>query len=523
MSLPSPALSVPTLAVDQAYFNGVTFGAFTPFEWTKVEGIGKPKIRSGNTARPRTRGSFVGLNLLDTRTLTFTLDIGPISTSLPQLTNLIPDPSFAFDTLGSAPSSTLWAQTTSGSITANTFAVSNAWAQTGSQSLHIQGTHSNDSTSESIGAQTPSNTIPATAGITYTLEATCNVAQGGPGAGIVFSLAWYTSGNSLISTSTSSVLSAGQIGVLSNSFTATAPATTAFVQVTITIQTVAANQIVEYYLDAVALAATAGAFTYFDGGTLGYKWSGTAGASSSIPQSGWGSFGPYGSNLAGALSAMRSACSTEGTTEYPLWIQLPNWPLVACMARVIGFDPPYDFEADLGGLGTGLMKAVPLQFEATDSYVYSAPTKSTSISLPTPGSGLVFPLAFPLSFGGGSSPNMATVTNAGDVQCWPELVITGPCSNPTVQNLSIAGNPSININLILNAGDTLAIDCDMQSIIYTPSGQTVGAPYPQVLNSGSTFWPLNPGNNVIAFNSSDSSPAAGTVAVWSASAYDGLT
>lgn len=314
MSLPSPNLSVPSLANDQAQFNGpngtVLFGATTPWEWTKVEGIGKPALRTGNTSRPRVRGSFVGLNLLDTRKITFTLDIGP-------------------------------------------------------------------------------------------------------------------------------------------------------------------------------------------------------------------PFGMY-TNLKGALSTMRNAISTEGTTEYPLWIQLPNYPLFACMARVIGFDPPYDFTADIGGLGTGLMNGIPLQFEAVDPYFYQTPTAATSLSLPTPGLGFSFPITFNLSFGGASGGNQATITNSGDVPCYPLLVITGPCLNPTVQNTSITGGPTLSFNMQLNSGDTLTVDCDAQSIMYTPSGQTIGASYPQILNAGSTFFVLQPGSNAINFNSQDTSSVAGTLAVWNASAYDGF-
>lgn len=305
MSLPSPYLSVPSLSGDQAYFQGITLGAGTPAQFTKVEGLGKPKLRSQNTARPRTRGSFVGLNLLDTRVPTFTMDIGP-------------------------------------------------------------------------------------------------------------------------------------------------------------------------------------------------------------------PFGSY-TSLAGFLAAMRLASSTEGAVEYPLWIQMPNFPLLCCMARVIGWDPPWDVSADLGSLMTN----VPLQFEATDPYLYSAPTTVTTLSLPTPGVGFTFPMTFPLAFGGGSGGNQATIVNSGDVPCYPMMVVNGPCVNPSITNLSVSGSPTISLNISLNVGDVLMVDCDMQSITYAPSGQSAG-PAPNVEMAGSTFFALLPGSNTISFNSQDVAPASGTLAVWSASAYDGI-
>lgn len=306
MSLPSPLLALPGISNDQISFGGVTLGTGTPFGLTKLEGLDKPDVRSGNTERPRTRGAFLGLNLLKTRMITLTVDVGP-------------------------------------------------------------------------------------------------------------------------------------------------------------------------------------------------------------------PFGSY-TNLAGAVAALRTACSTEGTTEYPLWIQLPNQPFVACMARVLKRSFPYDITADIGSL----LRGAVIQFEATDPYLYGAPTLQPSVGLPGPSGGFGFPITFPLSFGGSATPNQVSVVNAGDVPCWPVLVITGPCLNPSVSNLSIAGNPTITFGIQLNAGDTLVVDTDLQSIVYTPAGAAVGARYPQILQSGSTFFSLPSGTSQLAFNDQSTSAAAGTLKVWCSSAYSGL-
>lgn len=306
MSLPPPTLPVPTLSNDQLSFQGVTLGASTPFGLKKLEGLEKTDVRSGNTERPRTRGAFVGTNLLKTRTITASLDVGP-------------------------------------------------------------------------------------------------------------------------------------------------------------------------------------------------------------------PFGSY-SNLPGALAALRKASSTEGTTEYPLWVQLPGFPLVCAMARVIKKSLPYDVSADLGQL----IQGGSIQWEATDPYLYAAPSTAPSVGLPGPTGGFAFPLGFNLSFGGAATPNQLSIQNTGNVECWPVLVITGPCLNPSVQQLSIAGSPTLSFQISLNAGDRLVVDCDEQSILYYPSGQSVGAAYPNILGSGSTFFSLLQGTNLIAFNSQDTSLASGTLAVWSTSVVDGL-
>lgn len=231
---------------------------------------------------------------------------------------------------------------------------------------------------------------------------------------------------------------------------------------------------------------------------------------------------PFGSytTVWGALAALRTACANDGTAEYPLWIQLLNSPFVACMARCTQRTAKVDITLDLGGMA----KDVAVELTAADPYLYSAPTGAPSVGLASPSGGFHFPLTFPLSFGGAMSPNSTTITNAGDVTCYPVLVITGPCLNPSVQNQSVSGNPLIGFDIQLNTGDQLVVDCDLGSILYYPAGETEGAAYPQILQEGSTFITLPaPGPNTILFNSQDASPAAGTLAIWSASAYDGLT
>lgn len=230
-------------------------------------------------------------------------------------------------------------------------------------------------------------------------------------------------------------------------------------------------------------------------------------------------YGTYGSTLAGALKALVAACSTEGATEYPLWVQLPGGlPLVCMYARVLKTAFPWDLVADLGGL----LKDGTIQFEATDPYLYSAPSVATVIDLPGAPGGFSPPMGFNLTFAGGGGTNTATIQNAGDVTCWPTLIVSGPCLNPSISNTSLTGSPTIILQADLAAGDELWIDCRLGSIMYYPSGSSVGSPSQYMLQPGSDFWGLPPGSSSIAFNSADVSSVAGTCTVWSADAYDGL-
>lgn len=309
MSLPSPTLSVPSLTDYQIYYQGITFGAGTSFNIKGsakgIDGAAKAPVRSGDTPRPRTRGSYVGLNLLDERAMTVTLDIGP-----------------------------------------------------------------------------------------------------------------FRSGSSY-------------------------------------------------------------------------------------------------ANLQAALGALRTAVNTEGTTEYPLWLQLPNSPLLCMMCRVDKEDIPVDIVYDLGGVAQN----VSLGFKAADPYWYAAPTLDPVAGLPTPGTGFVFPFSFNLSFGGGTAGNVITAMNYGDVSCAPTIVVTGPCLNPIIANESVAGVPTLTFDISLNTNDQLIIDCDMGSVVYYPAGSSSGSVQISSMQPGSTFLSLVPGENQISFNSQDLATVPGTMNLWYTSTY----
>lgn len=224
--------------------------------------------------------------------------------------------------------------------------------------------------------------------------------------------------------------------------------------------------------------------------------------------------------LQGDLALLRKATQTQGATEYPLYFQPANGGTLLCtMARCRKRNVPIDIAYAAGNLAQNVV----LQFHATDPYWYAAPTLDPSVGLPTPGAGFGFPFTFNLSFGGSSSPNTLTATNNGDVPCYPTLVVTGPCLNPSMQNSSISGAPMLTFDIQLNTGDQLYIDTDLQSCTYYPIGSTQGSSRLNTLVAGSTWWTIPPGSNVISFNSQDVSQVAGTLAVWYSSAYSSAT
>jgi hypothetical protein len=225
---------------------------------------------------------------------------------------------------------------------------------------------------------------------------------------------------------------------------------------------------------------------------------------------------PDGTSLDHARQALAGVLAVGGNTEEPLYLQLPSG-VFACMARPRKYAAPVDITTVLanGCVSNALL-------HATDPRWYAMPTKTATVGLPEPLGGVSFPISFDLSFGGGSTGGLLTVENNGTFECRPIFTITGPCTNPVISNLSIPGAPSLGFNITLGSGDTLVVETDYQSILYTPAGASGGASRRGSLMTGSTWWNLSPGSSTIEFTTSDGTQVSGTLTVVSADSFMGL-
>jgi len=221
-----------------------------------------------------------------------------------------------------------------------------------------------------------------------------------------------------------------------------------------------------------------------------------------------------GTSLDHARRALGAVMTPQGATEAPLWLQLPSGTF-ACMARPKKYSgPPVDVSSLVGGGGVA-----NILMHATDPRWYSAPSKTQTVGLPAPLGGLGFPVTFPASFGGGGVGGILQVYNNGLFEMRPVLIFTGPCTNPSATNLSIAGAPTIGFTISLAAGDTLVVGTDFQSAVYTVAGSTAGSSRRNLLTPTSTWFNLPPGLNQIEFNTTDGTQVAGTLTVQSADAW----
>lgn len=217
-----------------------------------------------------------------------------------------------------------------------------------------------------------------------------------------------------------------------------------------------------------------------------------------------------------ARQAFAGVLGPKGSTEEPLYVQLASG-LYACMARPRKHKAVVDVNT-LVGKGTVLAT----MFHATDPRWYAQPSQTATVGLPEPSGGLVPPVTPPVTISGGSG-GLIECVNAGPMFMYPRFVITGPCINPKISNLSLPGAPSVSFTISLNPGDTLSIDMDWQSVVLVSAGSTVGSSRRSTRRPGSTWFAL-PGEStsIIEFSTEDTSPVAATLTAEWASARMGL-
>ncbi len=95
--------------------------------------------------------------------------------------------------------------------------------------------------------------------------------------------------------------------------------------------------------------------------------------------------------------------------------------------------------------------------------------------------------------GRAAGSNLVTVTNTGDVECWPEITITGYAES--VEGVNFTTGQGFRVRRILTVGDTLRVDTDNRTFgVYLNDV----ADY-TVMDPTSEWWPLVPGVNVLWF------------------------
>jgi hypothetical protein len=129
-----------------------------------------------------------------------------------------------------------------------------------------------------------------------------------------------------------------------------------------------------------------------------------------------------------------------------------------------------------------------VQLVAPDPLIYSADLHSELFILPS-----------------GQTQLTARVYNAGDHEdgTYPYIYITGPCTNPRIQNLADDGR-TIRLDVILSAADTLLIDVRNRILTINGVGRF------DIRRNDNQWWNLVPGDNDIVYQRAAGNTGAGS-------------
>ena len=147
------------------------------------------------------------------------------------------------------------------------------------------------------------------------------------------------------------------------------------------------------------------------------------------------------------FNLMQNSLQPQQTGTTPLQFQLSaanglqfiNTRVRAAKATI---DPEYTY---------GYIKA-QYDFFCPDPRYYDNGVQTAIMTYTTP-LGRTYPRVYPLTFGGGSNTQFATVINSGWTNTYPLISIYGPVTNPVIG--SITANASLNFSYTMAASDVI--------------------------------------------------------------------
>jgi Phage tail protein len=200
------------------------------------------------------------------------------------------------------------------------------------------------------------------------------------------------------------------------------------------------------------------------------------------------------------LNLLQRAFIFQKTGTQPLQFQLTgDSGLQFVNARVRGIVTPVNQEYSYQFIST------QIKFFCPDPRIYDNTQQFATLLAANP-IGRTFNTVYPLVYGGGSSAGTGLVANAGYVDTFPTITITGPAVNPFIGNLTTG--LTMYFNLTLNTGDVLVIDTLNKTITLN------GNPARNYLSGLSKWFNAPAGNNTFFFSASGASGTTSAQVSW---------
>ncbi len=133
-------------------------------------------------------------------------------------------------------------------------------------------------------------------------------------------------------------------------------------------------------------------------------------------------------------------------------------------------------------------------FLAFDPWWIDPEEKDESLVAPA-ATGFSFPLSWDASFAATEIAGRVYITNTGDLETWPIIIVPGPLDNPTVRNETTEKELKLTVSTDVN--DTLTIDMAAGTILHYDQSEDEIVSVLAGLSTDSEFWSLVKGNNTI--------------------------
>lgn len=206
-------------------------------------------------------------------------------------------------------------------------------------------------------------------------------------------------------------------------------------------------------------------------------------------------------NLRALTAAWRPV---RGIVDEPLELHLPDQEL----GSTLYFGRPRTIAADLNLLVGGAAQVLA-EFVATDPYRYAFDESSVLIPRANRDGGLLVPAEEPFVFGTTGDSGLRTATNQGIYPTWPTLEISGPVTNPIVENVTTGTR--LRFVIELEEADTLTVFTAprRRAVFLNGTADRYSTKTPT-----SSFFALEPGPNVLRYSASGASPGSTVAVTW---------
>lgn len=161
--------------------------------------------------------------------------------------------------------------------------------------------------------------------------------------------------------------------------------------------------------------------------------------------------------------------------------------VVAAVERIVGCNVPCSME-----------------FFMPDPFWYGA-VSMRSFVLAEPAGGYGYDKEYDYGYGGAADSGLGICVNGGNRATWPVFTITGPVTNPRIENLTLG--KTLRFQISLSPGQELTINSQDKTVILD------GAASRYFTKSGDWFQ-LAPGANSLRFASTSYDPDAGLTVTW---------